>query len=162
MPFLMLTYFGLIIYHNINGGNYYQPYFAFGITAVVAAVFYIANNSTLMAYDVLNTVYLQSRYDPDTWVTLAFGTFWNMFGDSAGDDTLIVLNYIEQLLIGNKRLALYNNFMMATVACFHPITLPFGALWLAQLPFQLVLDGLIYIIFPEFDTPQLPFYEFFD
>lgn len=58
MPWLMLTYFSLIIHHNINSGDYYQPYFAFGITAVVATVFYIANNSTLMTYEVLNTVYL--------------------------------------------------------------------------------------------------------
>lgn len=85
-----------------------------------------------------------------------------MFGDSSGNDWLIVLSYVEQLLVGNKRLGLYNNFMMATVACFHPITLPFAFLWLSQLPFQGLLDGLIYIIFPEFDTPQLPFYDFFD
>lgn len=128
-------------------------YFIFGILMVVANFFYIGNNGTLMYYDVMNTVFLQSRYDPNTWVTVLFGTFWNSFGDGDKDDWLITLNYLYQLLVGNKRLGLFNNLMMTTVACLHPITLPFGMLWAAQLPFQIILDLFVYVVWPEFDTP---------
>lgn len=85
-------------------------------------------------------------------MTLLFGTPWNLFG---GEDfeTLEILVYLSQLAFGNKRLALYANFMMATTMLFHPLTYPVGMYWISQLPFQVILDLFIYPFLPQFDTP---------
>jgi len=52
--------------------------------------------------------------------------------------------------------------MMAIVSCLHPITLPFSAYFWAQVPFQAILDFGLYLIWPQFDTPQVPWEEFFN
>jgi len=159
----------LMIAFNIDNStdpatiNY--TYFIFGIIQVIASCMYIVSNAIILAYDIINSVYLQSRYDPIAYVTIQFGTWWNVFGSN--DQTkengwLATLVYLEQIFIGNKRLAFYANIMMAAVMSFHPITLPFSLFWYSQLPFQAVLDLIVYPIWPQFDTPQLPWYEYFN
>ena len=115
-----------------------------------------------MAYAVINSVYIQSRYDPTTYSTILFPTFFNGFGAEGEQAWLQILVYLEQLLLGNKRLALYNNLMMATTLLLHPISLPFAFYFIGQLPFQFVLDIFVYPLFPQFDTPQVPWHEYFN
>lgn len=57
---------------------------------------------------------------------------------------------------------LYINTIMAIAASLHPITLPFSMYFWAQVPFQTILDFGIYIIWPQFDTPQVPWEEYFN
>lgn len=121
---------------------------------------YQANMTYIFAYNVINAVYLQSRYQQDTWVTIKFGTLWNFYNEA--DSWLVPLVYLEQLFIGNKRLALWNNFMMAMLLMWHPITFPWSMYFWVQLPYQLVLDGIVYPIFPALDTPQIPWHEYFN
>jgi hypothetical protein len=52
--------------------------------------------------------------------------------------------------------------MMAIAYSLHPITLPFSMYFWAQIPFQTILDFGIYLIWPQFDTPQVPWHEFFN
>ena len=88
-----------------------------------------------MTYAVINSVYIQTRYDPTTYSTIQFGTFLNGFAAEGDDAWLEILVYLEQLLIGNKRLSLYNNLMMALALLVHPISLPFSFYFMGQLPF---------------------------
>jgi len=52
--------------------------------------------------------------------------------------------------------------MMAGALLLHPISLPFAFYFIGQLPFQFVLDLIVYTLFPQFDIPQVPWYEFFN
>jgi len=45
--------------------------------------------------------------------------------------------------------------MMAVVLALHPITLPFSWFFLFQIPGQLLLDVLVYPLFPMYDTPYI-------
>lgn len=167
VPIFAIMNGGLMIHfnHDSNANTYTQPYFAFGILQVIAGSFYICTSAIVLAYDVINSVYLQSRYDPVEYVTIQFGTWSNVF--AANEETqengwLATLVYLEQIFIGNKRMAMYANIMMAAALSLHPITLPFSLFFYSQLPFQMVLDLIVYPIWPQFDTPQLPWYEFFN
>lgn len=51
---------------------------------------------------------------------------------------------------------------MTCALVLHPITLPFSFYYMAQLPFQFVLDIFVYPFYPQFDTPQLPWHEYFN
>lgn len=148
---LFLLLGGSMLYFNRNSVTNFG--FIAGVINVIADYFNVANLATIMTYAVINSVYLQTRYDPTTYSTIKFGTFFNGFGADGENAWLQVLVYLEQLLIGNKRLALYNNMMMATVLALHPISLPFSFYFLGQLPFQLVLDIWIYPFFPQLDIP---------
>jgi len=110
------------------------------------------SNATNIVYDVINSVYLQSRYPMDKYVTILFGTPWNQFGQ-ADLGAVEILVYLEQLAFGNKRLALYAHAFMASAMLLHPITLSIGMYWFAQLPFQVILDLFVYPFLPQFDTP---------
>ena len=133
---------GHILGYNINLLN---PYMYLGAIMMVSVLIYQTNMTFIFAYNVINAVYLQSRYPQDTWVTIKFGTLWNFF---LTDNWLAIPVYLEQLFIGNKRLALYNNFMMAVILMFHPITLPWSMYFWTQIPYQFVLDMIVYPIFP--------------
>jgi hypothetical protein len=111
------------------------------------------NLATIMTYAVINSVYIQTRYDPTDYSTIRFGTFFNAFNTEEEGWWIQTLVYIEQLIIGNKRLAFYNNIMMFLSLVWHPITLPFSFYYLAQLPFQTILDIFVYPLFPQLDTP---------
>ena len=152
VPMMMLILAGNMVYHNHTKTT--EPYLYVGIVQILATYVYVMNNAIIMTYNVLNSVYLQSRYPIDTWVTIQFGTLWNFFNQDG--DFLRILVYLEQLFIGNKRLALYSNFMMAVVTLGHPITLPFSMYWWSQVPIQAILDLIVYPIWPQFDTPQIP------
>lgn len=144
---------------NFNN-DFSSMYFYIGMAQAAASWISISNQSVVMAYNVINAVYLQSRYDPTTWVTIEFPTWFNQFGE---DDTFLsAIVYLEQIFVGNKRLALYNNMMMATALLFHPISAPFALYYIAQIPFQFILDIFIYPFYPQFDTPQLPWHEYFN
>ena len=159
---LWLIFAGSMTYFNYQ----YTSDFAFyaGIINLISGYLNVANLSTIMAYAVINSVYIQSRYDPTTYSTILFPTFFNGFGVQEGDTDawLQILVYLEQLFVGNKRLALYNNIMMATTLLMHPISLPFAFYFIGQLPFQFVLDIFVYPFFPQFDTPQVPWHEYFN
>lgn len=129
-------------------------YVAFGAIQIAATMFYIYSNAVVVTYDTVNAVYLKSRYRTDDYVTVLFGTLWNLYGDEW--DGWAILVYLEQLFIGNKRLAAYANIMMAAAMTLHPITFPMSMYFWAQIPFNVVLDFAIYPFFPQFDTPQIP------
>lgn len=68
-------------------------YMYFGYIQVAMSWISISNQAVIMAYNVINAVYLQSRYDPTNWVTIEFPTFYNQFGQ---DDTFLsMVVYIE-------------------------------------------------------------------
>lgn len=83
---------GNMIYHNnpsfagTAGQNPNTLYFVFGILIVLATYMSMINNSIVMAYEVINATYLQSRYQPDQFVTIAFGTLWNFFNVSEDEE----------------------------------------------------------------------------
>lgn len=157
---LWLTFAGSMFYFNYTQTS--NLAFYAGIINIISAYVNVANLATIMTYAVINSVYIQTRYDPTTYSTILFPTFFNGFGISGDNGWLQALVYIEQLLVGNKRLALYNNMMMATTLLLHPISLPFAFYFIGQLPFQFVLDLFVYPVFPQFDTPQVPWHEYFD
>lgn len=97
----------------------------------------------------------------DRYVTILFGTPWNIF-TLEQFDTVAILVYIEQLLVGNKRLSLYANAMMGAAMLLHPITFSIAWFFYGQLPFQIILDLFVYPFFPQFDTPQIPWNEYLD
>lgn len=72
-----------IIAFNNAAGNIYMY---FGYIQVAMSWISISNQAIVMAYNVINAVYLQSRFDPTTWVTIEFPTFFNQFGT---DDTFL-------------------------------------------------------------------------
>ena len=68
-------------------------YMYFGYIQVAMSWISISNQAVIMAYNVINAVYLQSRYDPTNWVTIEFPTFFNQFGQ---DDTFLsMVVYLE-------------------------------------------------------------------
>jgi len=73
----------------------------------------------------------------------------------AGKDTLGLILFAEQLLLGNKRLGMYNNIFLAIVLSLHPISFMFSWYYLFQVPINVLLDVFIYPWFPQFDTPQI-------
>lgn len=133
--------------------------FIAGVIQIIAAYFYVAFQSIILGYAVVNSVYIQTRYDTLNPVKIQFGTLFNAFSGTGENAWLESLIYLEQLFIGNKRLALYNNIIMATALALHPITLPFAFYFIGQLPFQIILDVFVYPFFPQFDTPQVPWEE---
>lgn len=157
---LWLTFAGSMFYFNYTQTSNFAFYA--GIINIISAYVNVANLATIMTYAVINSVYIQTRYDPTTYSTILFPTFFNGFGIEGENGWLQALVYIEQLLVGNKRLALYNNMMMATTLLMHPISLPFAFYFIGQLPFQFVLDIFVYPVFPQFDTPQVPWHEYFN
>lgn len=157
---LWLLFAGSMLYFNLNNPSNFA--FVAGILNALAAYVNVGNLAVIMAYAAINSVYIQTRYDPTKYVTIQFGTFFNAFNTTGENGWLQTLVYIEQLLVGNKRLALYNNIMMAIVLALHPISLPFAFYYIGQLPFQLILDIIVYPLFPQFDIPQVPWYEYFN
>ena len=147
---------GHIFGYNLSFTN---PYLYYAIILFSVIFIYQTNMTYVFCYNVINAVYLQSRYPQDTWVTVKFGTLWNFF---LADNWLAPFVYLEQLFIGNKRLSMYNNFMMACILVWHPMLLPWSVYYWTQLPFQFILDVLVYPIFPVLDTPQIPWYEYFN
>lgn len=109
---VLLILAGNTIYFNRTD---YNMYFWFGIIQAAGVYVYIMFNAIIMTYDTINSVYLQSRYPVDEYVTIQFGTLANAFGMEEGDPFLRGLVYLEQLFIGNKRLSLYNNLMMGAL-----------------------------------------------
>jgi hypothetical protein len=68
-------------------------YMYFGYIQVAMSWISISNQAVIMAYNVINAVYLQSRDDPTNWVTIEFPTFFNQFGQ---DDTFLsMVVYLE-------------------------------------------------------------------
>lgn len=157
---LFLVMGGSMVYFNRTNPSSFA--FIAGIINVIAAYFYVAFQSIILAYAVVNSTYIQTRYDTVNYVKIKFGTLFNSFGGSGENAWLETLVYVEQLLIGNKRLAIYNNIIMAVALALHPISLPFAFYFIGQLPFQIVLDVFVYPFFPQFDTPQIPWYEVFN
>jgi len=117
-------------------------------------MFYMYSNAVRIVYDTINSVYLMSRYPMDEYVTILFGTPWNIYGEEW--EALDIVVYLEQLIFGNKRLAAFANMIMMAAMMLHPITFAVSFYWVAQLPFNAILEFLIYPIFPQFDTPQIP------
>jgi hypothetical protein len=139
VPIFTIMNGGLMIHfnHDSSANTYTQPYFTFGILQVIAGSIYILTSAVVLAYDVINSVYLQSRFDPVDYVTIEFGTWTNVFGANAEtkeNGWLATLVYLEQIFIGNKRMSLYANIMMAAAMSLHPITLPFSLFFYSQLP----------------------------
>jgi len=159
---LWLTFAGSMFYFNYTETSNFAFYA--GIINIITAYLNVANLATVMTYAVVNSVYIQTRYDPTNYSTIRFPTFFNNFGIESTDENgwLQALVFIEQLLVGNKRLSLYNNMMMATSLLMHPISLPFAFYFIGQLPFQFVLDIFVYPLLPQFDTPQVPWHEYFN
>lgn len=160
--FLINSIFILVMGFNMLRFNttWTSPYAYLGVLTFMFGYLYQSNQAFLMAYLVINSSYLQSRYDPFSITTIEFPNAFNQF-DGKNDTWLTILNYLWQIIVGNKRLALYTNFMAAVSLSFHPITIPFSLYYWAQLPAQIVLDIFIYPWLPQFDTPQIPWYEFF-
>jgi len=69
---------GSMVYFNKDTPTNFA--FIAGIVNVLAAYLYVSNMSWIMMYAVINSVYLQSRYDPTKYVAIKFGTFFNAFG----------------------------------------------------------------------------------
>ena len=120
---------------NIIGFNlsFSSPYVYLGVFTVFYAFVYQSSMAIIMAYNVINSAYLQSRYDPYSVTTIEFPNLFNQF-DGNRDTWLSILVFIEQLLVGNKRLALYNNFLAALALSYHPISIPFSMYFWAQIP----------------------------
>jgi len=55
---------------------------------------------------------------------------------------------------------LYANLMMGFVLSFHPMTFMLAWFFWAQVPVQLMLDTVVYPIFPQFDQPYIPWVQF--
>ena len=86
---------GSLVYIFLAGSMIYfnratPSNFAFiaGIIQALAAYAYVSNMALIMMYAVINSVYIQSRYDPTDYVTIKFGTFFNAFG-ADGEDAWI-------------------------------------------------------------------------
>lgn len=150
----------MIYFNKDDSGS--TTYFWLGIVHVTSVFFFVIAESIVMAYNVINATYLQSRYNPGNWATIQFGTIINAYGAKDEDSLIKTLLYLEQLFIGNKRLNFYANLMMSIVSSFHPITLPIGMYYITQLPIQMILDLIVYPVWPQFDTPQIPWWEFFN
>ena len=70
---------GLIVYFN-RASNVSNIYFWFGIVQIIATFFYMYANAVVLTYDVINGTYLRTRYPTDSYVTIQFGTPWDIFG----------------------------------------------------------------------------------
>lgn len=62
---------------------------------------------------------------------------------------------LEQLFFGNKRLALYANVLMGIALSLHPITFFVAVYYIAQTPIEVLMDLIIYLIYPWMDTPPI-------
>jgi hypothetical protein len=76
---LWLFFGGSAIYFNsISGGGTFG--LIAGIIIVLAGYINVSNLATVMTYAVINSVYIQTRYSIEDYVTIQFGTFANAFG----------------------------------------------------------------------------------
>merc|ERR1712146_29816 len=99
---------------------------------------------------VIQTVRLQAAYKLDEPVFIRFPTLFNQ-GDQ---EWYSVMFYIFDLFFGSGRLSIYNNILMTIAMSFHPLTIPMAPFFVVQLPMQMLLDGFVYILWPQFDrTP---------
>jgi len=70
----------LILGFNITRFNYNSftdLYFIIGLIQTMVGYIYVSNGAIIMAYNVFNATYLQSRYPIDKLVAIEFPTFFN-------------------------------------------------------------------------------------
>jgi hypothetical protein len=102
----------------------------------------------------VNLDYLITKYDVTTYSTI---TFYDPLGVAFSDlDTTEQLIWWEQLLFGNRRSHLYMNIIMAIVFSLHPMTMIIGWFFLFQVPIGLLFEAVVYPLFPQYDTPYIP------
>ena len=83
---------GNVVQFNNNG--FTDMYFWIGIFQFVVGYIYVSNAAVIMAYNVFNATYLQSRYTVGEYVAIQFPTFFNQF-DGIDDSALSVAVFLE-------------------------------------------------------------------
>lgn len=88
---LLLLGFNTVRY---NSSSFTNLYFMIGIAQFFTGYLYVSNQAVIMAYNVFNATYLQSRYPPNEMVAIQFPTFYNVF-DGIDDNLLTVTVFLE-------------------------------------------------------------------
>lgn len=109
-------------------------------------------------YAIVNLEYLVNKYDASSYSTIVFLN--PLLVNFSSLDTVETVIWWEQFLFGNKRSALYGNLVMAFVLTLQPMTFMLSWWFLFQIPVQLLLDVVVYPLYPWFDTPYVPWKEY--
>jgi len=158
---LELTLFSVVLWYSafamVGYNAYYNSFVSYGIIGIVqifAMVFWTTQALIRLTYNLVNLDYLITKYDIETYSTI---TFYDPVGITASDlDSTETLIWFEQLLFGNRRSQLYANIMMSIVFSLHPMTMVLGWFFLFQVPAGILFELVIYPIFPQYDTPYIP------
>lgn len=67
----------------------------------------------------------------------------------------------EQQFLGSQKLQVYVNILSAIVNAFHPRTLIFTIYYLSQLPPGIVLEAIVYPLYPFMNLPYIPWDTYF-
>lgn len=156
--FLWYSAFSLIIYNGV-----YNSFLYYGIVGIIQLLGMFVWSASLFIRVFYNAVifwWLYSKYDILTYSTIVFFDPISIFVSE--EDFFAQLIWWEQLFFGNRRSALYVNFLMAIIFAAHPMTISLSWYFLFQIPAALLFETIIYPIFPQFDTPYIPWIDFFE
>lgn len=147
----------MIVVYNIIGNSWW-PYIWAGVLQLYALVFWVFSLLVRFVYALVNIDWILTNYSDETYSTIVFPNPLTV--TSTHTEGLESLIWWEQLLFGPKRSMLYANILMFITLSLHPMTFIFAWFFAFQIPFQVLLDGLVYPFFPQFDSPYIPWVEY--
>ena len=148
-----------MIGYNIASGTFVW-FGLIGLVQAFAMVFWTASLLIRLVYNLVNIDYLVNKYDVATYSTI---TFYDPLSIISSDlETTQQIIYYEQLLFGNRRSMLYANIMMSIVLALHPLTFIPSWFFLFQVPAGILFELAIYPLFPQYDTPYIPWTTYFE
>ena len=132
----------------------FVPWGLVGIIQIFAMIFWTTSLLIRALYNFVNLDYLIKVYDITTYSTI---TFYDPLGISFSDlNQAEIVIYFEQLVFGNRRSMLYANIMMFLALAIHPLTFIPSWFFLFQIPIGIIFETIVYPIFPQYDTPYVP------
>ena len=133
---------------NIN-----NDYFYVAILQMVGTLFYVYTQIVIIFYAFFNLEVVLAKYDIKNWVQLEFTSTASIMFENYTPLGLLV--YLDQLLLGNKRLAFYGNLVMGATLFLFPISSMWSWYYVVQLPLDFFMEFLLYPLFPEYDLPYI-------
>ena len=136
-------------------------YTVIGIFQIFAAVFYAYALLVRVVYDVYNGLVIASSANLNNHIMIRYMKAWNYFTPEYESLSGFVV-WLEQMVLGNKRMLVYANTMMGFTMMMHPITFIFAQYYIAQLPIEFGLDMILYPIYPMYDEPIVQWQQYWE